>query len=176
MITKTFGFITAEMPYRNTAFRSQHFLAGALLLFPTAAFANFFWPPALYYYGATVWWAVPAGLVAEYVILYSFLRLSSYRLLKVVILANVASALVGFLVTWPMVFWEQGIEALVHGKTLSILFIAALIFLANVSVEYIVSIKWLEVSRQRAAVIGFVAANAASFVILVVAGFTLLRI
>ncbi len=75
-----------------------------------------------------------------------------------------------------MVFWEQGIEALVHGKTLSISFIAALIFLANVSVEYIVSIKWLGVSRQRAAVIGFVAANAASFVILVVAGFTLLRI
>lgn len=170
-------FKLALMSNNHGAVRKiQHFLAGALLLFPTAALANFFWPPALYYYGVTVWWAVPAGLAAEYVILYPFLRLSPHRLLKVVILVNVASALVGFLVTWPMVFWEQGIEVLVHGKTLSILLIVALIFLVNVSVEYIVSSRWLGVSRQRVAVIGFVVANAASFVVLVAAGFTLLRI
>jgi hypothetical protein len=74
------------------------------------------------------------------------------------------------------VFWGKGIDALVRGKTPSILLIAMLIFLVNVSVEYIVSIRWLGVSRQRVAVIGFVVANIVSFVILLAAGFTILRI
>ena len=160
----------------RTSIWSRALIAGALFLAPTAAFANFFWPPALYYYGATVWWAVPAGLVAEWILLFPFVRRPPMELVKIVLIANAASALVGFLVTWPLVFWERGIEALVKGGFLSVLLIAALIFVLNVAIEYAVSVKWLGVPRKGVALIGYVLANAASFAILVAAGLSALRI
>ena len=159
---------------QNNGTLLQALLAATLLLIPISAFANFFWPPALYYAGTTVWWGVPAGLVAESFILYPFFGLPPLKLFKVVLLSNVASAVVGFLATWPMIFWEQGIEFLAHGALISVLGIVALIFVGNVFIEYIVSVKWLGVPRQRNTLRAVFAANAVSFVILAIAGFSLL--
>lgn len=58
---------------------------------------------------------------------------------------------------------------------LSVVLIGALIFVLNVTVEYFVSVRWLQVPRQGLVLAGFVVANVASFAILVVAGFTILQ-
>jgi len=160
----------------NLSFRGHLFLAFAFIVASTPAFANFFWPPALYYYGFTVWWAVPVGLAVEYIILLPFLRLSGLHLLKIVVLANLASAFIGFIATWPAVYWEKGVGALVKGGTFSVVSIVALIFVVNVTIEYFVSVNWLNVPRRTSNVVGFVVANLASFAVLVMAGFSQLRI
>jgi hypothetical protein len=123
-----------------------------------------------------VWWAVPCGLAAEYLVLFPFLHKSARELMKLVAITNVASAVIGFLVTWPLVFWDKGIEVLVHGEFLAVVSVAIVIFAVNVAIEYVVALKWLNVSRQGFAVLGFLIANAASFAILVAAGFSILRL
>lgn len=157
-------------------------ISAALLIFPTITLANFVWPPALYYYGATVWWAIPAGLVAEYLILLPCLHLRPLRLLKVVVITNVVSALVGLVAAGPVVFWVQhgGVFALVDIFPISIWFyqgliwiIAVLVFSLNIFIEYFVAIRWLGISRNKISLFGFIGANSVSFVILVAAGISI---
>ena len=140
------------------------------------AIANFFWPPALYFYGASVWWAVPVGLVAEYCILLPFLRIPPVRVLVVVILSNAGSAISGFVALWPVVFWETGIESVIGGRTVSVLLIVGTLFALNVVVEYWLAVRWLGVPRRRAAVVGFICANAVSFLVLFTAGLSSLKL
>lgn len=148
-------------------------LVAILLLAPIPAFANFFWPPALYYGGLTVWWAIPAGLGVECLILSPIYNLPRSRLFRVVLIANFASAVVGIIATWPVVFWEKGVDAFVNYES-AIFGIIALIFVGNVLIEYTVSVRWLGIPRGTDTLGSLFIANMISFIILVATGLTLL--
>jgi hypothetical protein len=147
---------------RRTAFIAA--TAGVLLM-PTAAVANFVWPPALYYYSFTRWWVVVGGLALEALVYAIWLRPSFRKAVTTSLAAN-ASAAIGFLALWPILFYEPGIAlALRLPGAVPIVGIAVLIIVLNVAVEYWVATRWCNVPRTRAALGNVVIANVLSFVL-----------
>jgi len=141
-------------------------VSAGVLLAPTRAAANFVWPPALYYYSFTRWWVVIAGLAVEAAVYAIWLRLSVRKALTVSIATNAASAALGFVALWPVLFYEPGITlALQLPGPVSIVLIALLIILLNVAVEYWVATRWCTVSRNLTAMGNVVLANILSFVL-----------
>lgn len=122
-----------------------------------------------------MWWAIPAGLTVEYLILYPILRLPTLQLTKVIVISNLASAFIGYIATWPAVFWEKGILFFIDYEIWSVSLIAILIFSVNVAIEYFVSVYWFQVQRKTSNLVGYIAANLVSFVILVLAGAQFIR-
>lgn len=139
------------------------------MLIPGVAAANFVWPPALYYYSFTQWWVVVAGLGVEAAVYVFGLKASVRRAVGVSLVTNAASAALGFLVTWPVVFYERGIELVF--RTLggvSVFAIAVLVVALNIVLEYWVAVRWCSLPRSRPVVGNVVLANLLSFVLIVV--------
>ncbi|OGL17902.1 MAG: hypothetical protein A3F92_05315 [Candidatus Rokubacteria bacterium RIFCSPLOWO2_12_FULL_71_22] len=138
------------------------------MLTPTVAAANFFWPPALYYYSFTRWWVVVGGLAIEAAVFAIGLRLAIRRAVGVSLAANVVSAGVGFLALWPVVFYERGIDLAMRALgSMSILVIAALLITLNISLEYWVAVRWCSLPRTRKVLGNVVVANLLSFLLTV---------
>lgn len=151
-------------------------LASLLIVRAVGVQANWAWPPALYFGGATLWWAVPAGLAAEWILLFPFLHKSPREVSKIVLMSNAASAIVGLITLWPVVYWDRGISTLARSQEIFLISfpsILLLIVVINVAIEYGVSARWLGVSRKGYALLGYVLANVASFLILMYAGIKL---
>lgn len=139
------------------------------LLFPAAAKANFLWPPALYFAGATIWWAIPAGLAAEILILTPFLFREFDRIVPIMVVANLVSAVLGFVLTWPLVYWDVGIELMVNLRAFGILLTFMITIAINILIEYWVLSRWYAIARGKVLAVGLMLANIASFLILVTA-------
>lgn len=150
--------------------RSVVVLADLLaLLTPEVALANFVWPPALYYYSFTKWWIVVSGLSIEAAVYVFGLKTSVRRAFRVSLVTNGASAALGFVVTWPVVFYERGIELALNSPRLSVLGIVVLIVALNIVVEYCVAATWCSLARSRAVIGNVIVANLLSFALVVVA-------
>ena len=135
---------------------------------PGVAVANFVWPPALYYYSFTKWWVVVAGLGVEAAVYVFGLKASLRRAIGVSLVTNAVSAALGFLVTWPLVFYGPGVElAMKSLGGLSVLGIAVLIVALNIVVEYWVAVRWCSLPRSRAVIGNVIVANLLSFVLVV---------
>lgn len=141
----------------------QCFVAGVLLLSSSLAFANVIWPPAVYYYTLAVWWVIAGGLIAEFILHLLVLRMPLVPLARMVVLSNLASTVIGLVLTWPLVFWEVGVTRLAALAPLSIFGTLLVIFLVSVGVEYVVAVRWLQVKRSTAAIASFVLANVVSY-------------
>ena len=100
------------------------------------------------------------------------------QLLPMVVVANVASALVGLVVTWPVMYSHAGVSFLIENVPwiLAMAFVTALVLGINVVIEYSVSVRGWVVARGRRVVLGFIVANMLSLVMLVVTGSTRLRL
>jgi hypothetical protein len=109
-------------------------LGGALLLYPLFAYANVIWPPAVYYYTLAVWWVVAGGLIAEFMLHLLVLRMPAPSLAKVVVVSNLASTLIGLILTWPLVFWEIGVSRLATMAPFSIFATLAVILVVNIAI------------------------------------------
>jgi len=123
--------------------RFRQWLLIALLFAPNTAHANAFWPPVLYFYAPTIWWVVPIGLALELSILSILTRRSISRSAVLVVIANLASSAMGFLVFYPVVFWDSGIDWLVNNlpklpAAIAILYLGLflLVLLLNTLVEW----------------------------------------
>ena len=139
------------------------------LSLPAVAFANFAWPPAFYYLSFSLWWVVLSGLAVEFAVHVVCLRTSMTKTLTLTLISNLASALFGFVVTWPTTFYERGIDLLVPLGIVGILGTVVLIFAVNVATEYQVAVRLLGTTRTRRTLLSFVAGNALSFAIVVYA-------
>lgn len=138
-------------------------VGGALVLSPLLAYSNVIWPPAVYYYTLAVWWVIAGGLIVEFVLHLLVLRMPVLPLARVVVLSNLASTLIGLMLTWPLVFWEAGVTRLAAMAPLSIFATLFVIFLVNIGVEYVVAIRWLRVKRSNTAIASFLLANTVSY-------------
>lgn len=142
-------------------------LVGGVLLAASAAQANVVWPPAVYFYTIAVWWVIAGGLIVEFVVHFLVLQMAAYPLARMVILSNLASTLIGLLLTWPLVFWEVGVTRLAAIGLPAIVGVLVVIFVVNVLVEYLVGLRWLGVQRNRRALVSFALANAGSYALVV---------
>jgi hypothetical protein len=148
---------------RRAAFLTA--IAGVLVM-PTAAVANFVWPPALYYYSFTRWWVVVGGLALEALVYAIWLRPSFRKAVTTSLAANAASAAIGFVALWPLLFYEPGISlALRLPGAVAVIAIAILIIIVNVAVEYWVATRWCTLPRTRAALGNVAVANVLSFLL-----------
>ena len=139
-----------------------------VVLTPVVAVANFFWPPALYYYSFTRWWVVVGGLAVEAAVYAISLRLSLRKAMGLSLLANAVSAGVGVVALWPVVFYEHGIDLAIRALgTVSILAIAVLVIALNIGVEYWVAVGWFSLPRSRRVLGNVVLANLLSFVLVI---------
>lgn len=139
------------------------------LLTPAVAAANFFWPPALYYYSFTQWWVVVAGLGVEAAVAVFSLKLSVRKAIGVSVVTNAISAVLGFLATWPVVFYEGGIDLAVRTLGgISIVAIVAVVVALNIAVEYWVAVRLCCLPRSRRVIGNVVVANLLSFMLIVV--------
>jgi hypothetical protein len=142
-------------------------LGGVLTILPGVAQANAIWPPAVYFHTLAVWWVIAASLILEFVLHLVFLRLSVLHLARIVIVSNLASALIGLLLTWPLVFWEDGVTRLAAMAPVSIFSVLFIIFALNVLVEYVIAIRWAQVKNSYSTFGSFFLANAASYGLIV---------
>lgn len=139
-------------------------LAGCVLIsFSLATQANVIWPPAVYFYTLAVWWVVAVGLLLEFIVHLLVLRMALVPLGWMVVVSNLASALIGLLLTWPFVFWESGVTRLAAMAPVSIFTVLFAIFVLNVVIEYAVSVRWLRVQKSNTALGSFILANALSY-------------
>lgn len=142
-------------------------LVACVLLSALPAQANVVWPPAVYFYTIAVWWVIAGGLIMEFVVHFLVLRMTAYPLARMVVLSNLASALIGLLLTWPLVFWEIGVTRLAAMGPAAIVGVLVVIFAVNVLVEYLVGLRWLGVQRSGRSLASFVLANTASYALVV---------
>jgi hypothetical protein len=135
---------------------------------PTAAAANFVWPPALYYYSFTRSWVVVGGLALEALVYAIWLRPALLKAVATSLAANAASAAIGFIALWPLLFYEPGISlALQLPGAVAVIGICVLIIVVNVVVEYWVATRWCTLPRTRAALGSVTIANVLSFLLVV---------
>jgi len=123
-------------------------------LTPAAAAANFFWPPALYYYSFTKWRVVVAGLAIEAAAYVVGLRLAVRKAIVVAVVTKIVSAGLGFVVTWPVVFYWRGVEFLFQAFGEApfqwiVAAIVAFIVALNITVEYWVAVLWCGIPPAR---------------------------
>ena len=150
------------------------FLLLLCLCAPSLVHANFAWPPAFYYLSFQLWWVVASGLLVEFATHQIFVQSNPVRTLIVTVASNLASALLGFIVTWPATFYEPGINILAYGAPLSVFLIVGLILALNIVIEYEVACRLLDYSRSRRVLLSFVVANVLSFAIVVFAAINLI--
>ena len=158
---------------RTPRLKAWHWaLTAALWSAPAIASANFFWPPALYFYSLGVWWVVPVGLLTEAALLSWTVQRPLQDLFLPTALANAASAFVGFVVTYPLVFWEPGVEWAVLAVSESRVFwlpvvgTLSIVLAINVGVEHRILRQALALSGAPRLLFAVLAANVASFVVL----------
>lgn len=136
------------------------------------AYANFIWPPALYFSSFLLWWVVPVGLLIEYAVLQLFLRFTANKTAKIVFITNAVSALIGFVVTYPITFYGQGIDYLAKndffiGPIAFILLFSLFILVFNIAIELVTAIKLFHIEVNRKTVSAFALANILSFAVIV---------
>ena len=138
----------------------------------TQAYADFIWPPALYFISFSLWWVVPIGLLMEFAVIQLFLRLRISKTVQIVLITNAVSAITGFIVTYPVTFYGRGIDYLTRTKfiigPLAFLILFSLFILAlNITVELLAATKLLRVEFNRKTVTAFTVANILSFAVIV---------
>jgi len=138
-------------------------LGCVLISFPWAVQANVIWPPAVYFYTLAVWWVVAVGLLLEFVAHFLVLRMPVVPLTRIVVASNFASALIGFVLTWPLVFWESGVTQLAAMAPSSIFLVLFIIFALNIAIEYAASVRRLKLQKSNSALGSFIIANALSY-------------
>jgi len=70
-------------------------LASLILLFPSLAFADLVWPALYLEQRILSWWAITAGLVAEYLFVRALTRFSIRKSVLATICMNLGSTLIG---------------------------------------------------------------------------------
>lgn len=143
------------------------------------AYANFIWPPALYFSSFSLWWVVPVGLLIEYAVLQLFLRFPVKKTARIVLITNAVSALMGFVLTYPITFYGQGIDCIAKnnffiGPTAFIISFSLFILVLNITIELVTAIKLFHVEFTRKAVSAFAVANILSFAVIVLGALKLL--
>jgi hypothetical protein len=124
-----------------------------------------------------LWWVIPVGLFIEYLILKPVLSYDWIRTAKIVISANIVSAIVGLIVSYPITFYEPSLDLLLewlnsieHEKTFfdTEMFMIAFfssVFILNVVIELFFSKIIFEIKISLKSGAGYIVANILSFIV-----------
>jgi hypothetical protein len=121
--------------------------------------ADFIWVPMLYAYTYTVWWVVLAGLVIEGIIYFIAWRRGLWRTVVLTLGVNVASAIVGVVVSFGSLVFLYAPPSVMIGFVWSF---APLIFVVTVLIEYFVGVFVFALPRSWRTLGVFAAANVLS--------------
>jgi len=139
-------------------------LAFALLLAPTLAYANFFWPPMLYLLSFSLWWVVAGGLLIEGLVHGIVLRQAPGRTIWLTIGTNLASAILGTVVMLPFLVETPLIDWVTESTMLPVVIVIVLFIpVINIAIEYWTGTRLWLLLRTRRTVASFVSGNILSF-------------
>jgi hypothetical protein len=133
--------------------------------------ADFFWPPLLYAYSYTVWWAILGGLLIEGIVYFFAWHRGFWRTVALTLGVNLASALAGVAFSLStQVFLDMAPKVLIA----VVWSFVPLVFALTVAIEYYAGVFLFRLPRTRRTLGFFIAANVPSVGLALFAGLYLI--
>ena len=134
----------------------------------SSAWANFVWPPMLYMYALSTWWAIVSGLILECLIFHYFTKSSLKASFYLACVVNAVSTLAGvcFVSLLKALSFRESHEATSVTVIIVMAFFPLFVLPLNIFIEHWAAKRLLKLPKQYRRLKMFVVANSCSVLLI----------